>query len=344
MERIPVHPELPPVRIEKIVAGYGASILIRRWAATIIDWLIIAGLIGTMIYYNRLIITLVISGFILVYHLLIEGFTGYTVGKLILRIQTVREDGQPPGFAKSLLRTVIRIVDTNPLLFGALPAGICVLATQKKQRLGDMAAGTYVVKVSDLDFKTMGRRGMAISVILSALIVLIAAVPNVIAWKITGYPAAELKSVVHISQDGKFQITDHHRFSTDKATMKETDANIAVRQLLFGKYLTIFTYSKDEIDGNISLEDFHLSLKDLLLNSSTTIIEENKLHINGYPALELAYWGTQNGEEYAYIITTTETSDHLHQFYALMSKKDYEKYGPEFREIIATFKEIDGEK
>jgi uncharacterized RDD family membrane protein YckC len=39
----------------------------------------------------------------------------------------------------------MRLVEVNPLLLGALPAGISILATERKQRIGDLQAGTVVV-------------------------------------------------------------------------------------------------------------------------------------------------------------------------------------------------------
>jgi uncharacterized RDD family membrane protein YckC len=37
------------------------------------------------------------------------------------------------------------LVEANPLLLGGLPAGIAILASERNQRLGDLAAGTLVV-------------------------------------------------------------------------------------------------------------------------------------------------------------------------------------------------------
>ncbi len=40
-------------------------------------------------------------------------------------------------------------MDANPVIVGGIIAGILALATTHKQRLGDMVANTYVVKVKD---------------------------------------------------------------------------------------------------------------------------------------------------------------------------------------------------
>ena len=39
----------------------------------------------------------------------------------------------------------MRLLEVNPLLFGGLPAGIAILTSERKQRIGDMLAGTVVV-------------------------------------------------------------------------------------------------------------------------------------------------------------------------------------------------------
>ena len=63
---------------------------------------------------------------------------------MLLGIKVVREDnGEVPGIRAAAIRTVLRIVDG---LLSYLVAFITVLASQKNQRLGDMAAHTLVVR------------------------------------------------------------------------------------------------------------------------------------------------------------------------------------------------------
>jgi uncharacterized RDD family membrane protein YckC len=57
-----------------------------------------------------------------------------------------RLDGRPCGVRESLIRTLTRIIEANPLLFGGLPAGIVVMSSERRQRLGDTLAGTIVIK------------------------------------------------------------------------------------------------------------------------------------------------------------------------------------------------------
>ena len=78
------------------------------------------------------------------YYMLLEGYLGQTVGKMLLGIKVVREDnGGVPGLGPAALRTLLRVIDG--ILF-YLVAFISVLASQKNRRLGDMVANTLVVR------------------------------------------------------------------------------------------------------------------------------------------------------------------------------------------------------
>ena len=80
----------------------------------------------------------------LLYFTLLEGYLGQTVGKMLLGIKVIREDnGEVPGLGSGALRTILRLVDG---LFGYLVGFIAVMASAKRQRLGDMAAHTLVVR------------------------------------------------------------------------------------------------------------------------------------------------------------------------------------------------------
>ncbi len=68
------------------------------------------------------------------YYILMEGYLGQTVGKMLLGIKVVREDtGEVPGIRAAAIRSVLRIVDG---LFSYLVAFITVLVSGKNHRLG----------------------------------------------------------------------------------------------------------------------------------------------------------------------------------------------------------------
>lgn len=74
---------------------------------------------------------------------LLQGASGKTPGKAMLGLTTVAADGSPPGIGRAALRYLVLFVDAG-LLF--LPGLIAALASKGHRRLGDMAAGTYVVR------------------------------------------------------------------------------------------------------------------------------------------------------------------------------------------------------
>ena len=79
------------------------------------------------------------------YFFISEALWSRTPGKYLQGLVVVGADGRPRGWRAALVRTLLRIVEANPLLFGGLPAGVAVLTSKRNQRLGDLAAGTLVV-------------------------------------------------------------------------------------------------------------------------------------------------------------------------------------------------------
>lgn len=77
----------------------------------------------------------------------LQAFTGWTIGKLVTGIRVVREDGRPPGFLKALVRWLLWIVDGFPYV-APLVGFIVGLTTVGHRRVGDMAASTFVVRSS----------------------------------------------------------------------------------------------------------------------------------------------------------------------------------------------------
>src|SRR5215207_8538857 len=80
------------------------------------------------------------------YYVLFEGLMdGQTPGKRIHRIRVVREGGYSVTFGASAVRNLIRVLDMQPL-FLYLVGMISVIATRRGRRLGDIVAGTIVVR------------------------------------------------------------------------------------------------------------------------------------------------------------------------------------------------------
>ena len=81
----------------------------------------------------------------ILYHLFMEVFNrGQTLGKKVMSIQVVRADGREPAFTDHLLRSIFMIIDS--MLSMGVVAAILIVSSEKKQRFGDMAANTTVVR------------------------------------------------------------------------------------------------------------------------------------------------------------------------------------------------------
>ena len=69
---------------------------------------------------------------------------GRSVGKFAAGLRTVRDDAGPIGFRHALTRALVGFVEI--WMFFGVPALISALLSSKSKRLGDHAAGTYVVR------------------------------------------------------------------------------------------------------------------------------------------------------------------------------------------------------
>ncbi len=90
-------------------------------------------------WLGGLISLLIIFG----YFVLMEGAYGQTVGKMAVKIKVVREDGSKISYADAVVRNVLRIIDG---ILAYLIGAILIWTSDEKQRLGDRAAHTVVVK------------------------------------------------------------------------------------------------------------------------------------------------------------------------------------------------------
>ena len=70
--------------------------------------------------------------------------SGRTPGKRWNGIRVIRSGGQPIGFLASAIRNLLRVVDFLPSVY--LVGIISIFVTSKNQRLGDVVAGTVVVR------------------------------------------------------------------------------------------------------------------------------------------------------------------------------------------------------
>ena len=93
--------------------------------------------------------SLAIWGLHLIIYAAIQGSTGASLGKMAVGLRVVDAEGNKAGMGKSFLRTILWIADAVTC---AVPivGGILMVSTKGHRRLGDMAAGTYVVEASQM--------------------------------------------------------------------------------------------------------------------------------------------------------------------------------------------------
>jgi uncharacterized RDD family membrane protein YckC len=84
------------------------------------------------------------------YFFVFEALISRTPGKLLTGLKVVRTNGNRISAWHAAIRTTFRIVEVNPALLGALPAALSIVFSRHNQRFGDKAAGTIVVRTSEL--------------------------------------------------------------------------------------------------------------------------------------------------------------------------------------------------
>lgn len=72
-------------------------------------------------------------------------WSGQTPGKRWLKLRVIREDGRPITFWEAAVRNVLRVFDMFPYPFYSIGL-ISVFSTSRDQRVGDLVAGTVVVR------------------------------------------------------------------------------------------------------------------------------------------------------------------------------------------------------
>jgi uncharacterized RDD family membrane protein YckC len=122
----------------------------RRVLAGVVDLLIVAAGGAVVLFAGDSLtgerqsaLGAVILGWALYYFFAMESGDGQTVGKKLMKLRVVRTNGSPVGMREVAVRTVLRVVDNY------LVGLIVMLATgERRQRIGDLAAGTIIVDAS----------------------------------------------------------------------------------------------------------------------------------------------------------------------------------------------------
>lgn len=79
------------------------------------------------------------------YNLVCEIFmTGQSVGKRLMKIKVISIDGSQPSLGQYFIRWIFRLVDF--VITFQIGGIVCIAVSENKQRLGDLVAGTTVIK------------------------------------------------------------------------------------------------------------------------------------------------------------------------------------------------------
>lgn len=139
------------VDIEYPLASIGERIL-----AAVVDYIVIGVyaflLVILYVYFQKYVKGSMIAFGVLaalpalLYDFLCElALNGQSFGKMALRIRVVRIDGTQPSAGAYLLRWILRIVDIT--MSSGSVAVLTILINGKGQRVGDIAAGTTVIRL-----------------------------------------------------------------------------------------------------------------------------------------------------------------------------------------------------
>ena len=98
--------------------------------------------VGFMIF----VVFAIFFGYFIVFEAL---WNGQTPGKKALGIRVVRDGGYPIDWGASLVRNLIRVGEM--IVGGYAIAALCALASHENKRIGDLAAGTIVVRDAKIE-------------------------------------------------------------------------------------------------------------------------------------------------------------------------------------------------
>lgn len=143
---------------EKVVVSYSLAGVGTRIGAHLMDLLFssvfiyILALVAMFITmplgegFMTLVIGIISAFGFFVYFILCEWlWNGNTLGKKILQLQVVMVDGTPISFGASFWRNILRLADLMPFFY--LAGFIAIFTNSRSQRLGDLVAGTVVIKM-----------------------------------------------------------------------------------------------------------------------------------------------------------------------------------------------------
>jgi uncharacterized RDD family membrane protein YckC len=151
-ERVPLHFALASIgnrflacAIDHAIQGF--TLLLIALASLIIAnvssvWEVFASAPKWVYAVMVILLFLIFSGYFAFFEWI---WSGQTPGKRWLKLRVLREDGRPITFWEASVRNLLRTMDMMPAPFYSIGL-IAVFGTNRDQRVGDMVAGTVVVR------------------------------------------------------------------------------------------------------------------------------------------------------------------------------------------------------
>jgi len=151
-ERVPLHFALASIGNRFLACAVDHAIQMITIGVMIIAFIVVANFSSfgndlsnapNWVYAVGIVVVfLLISGYFAIFEWL---WNGQTPGKRWLKLRVIREDGRPITFFEAAVRNLLRDFDIMPFPFYSIGL-ISVFASSKDQRVGDMVAGTVVVR------------------------------------------------------------------------------------------------------------------------------------------------------------------------------------------------------
>jgi uncharacterized RDD family membrane protein YckC len=180
------------IELDVVLAGLGSRFIARLIDSSIQLAIILALTFGALVVgsgdWNGFVVGGVVALTFLVvffYDVPFEVLAGRTPGKAALGLRVIRRDGGGIDFLTSAVRNLVRIVDFLPIFY--LVGSVTIIASQHGQRLGDLAAGTFVSR------ERFGGRALDQQVAAPVSVPL----DQVLGWDVSAVDANELEVLRH---------------------------------------------------------------------------------------------------------------------------------------------------
>jgi uncharacterized RDD family membrane protein YckC len=109
-----------------------------------VDFLPAGSSVRAIVVYSLIGIGILLALFIIFgYYIFFEGmWHGQTPGKRMTHIRVIEQNGQPASWSAVIIRNLLRVIDVGFALIGL----VSMLIDRNERRLGDLAAGTMVIR------------------------------------------------------------------------------------------------------------------------------------------------------------------------------------------------------